>query len=51
MQFTKDSAVVQAWVRVIRNGGKSFEEVPALHNLREEVGKKLGYPTESEESV
>lgn len=39
--FTKESAVVQAWVRVIRNGVKKFEDVPALHNLRDCVATAL----------
>ncbi|MED4726984.1 hypothetical protein P9597_02315 [Aneurinibacillus migulanus] len=39
--FTKDSIVVKTWVRVIRNGGKTFEDVPALHNLRDCVSAVL----------
>lgn len=37
--FTIESIVVQTWVRAIRNGVKSFEEVPALSNLRDCVAK------------
>lgn len=33
--FTVESIVVQTWVRAIRNGVKTIEEVPALHNLHE----------------
>lgn len=41
MLFTKESVVVKTWVRVIRNGVKTFEEVPALHNLRDCVAAVL----------
>lgn len=41
MEFTKESAVVQTWVRAVRNGVKSFEEVPVLFNLRDVVAAVL----------
>lgn len=37
MEFTKDSAVVNAWVMLIKAGKKSLEDVPKLWNLKEVV--------------
>ncbi|MFT9848525.1 hypothetical protein [Aneurinibacillus sp. REN35] len=41
MIFTKESPVVQAWVRGIQSGGKTIEEVPNLSNLRSVVAEAL----------
>jgi len=35
--FNEDSVVVQTWVRAVRNGTRTLEEVPNLSNLREVV--------------
>lgn len=35
MVFTKDSAIVQLWVRYIKEGKYTREQVPNLSNLRE----------------
>lgn len=40
--FTKDSALVQIWVRNIGNGKYTREQVPQLSNLREMVYEVLG---------
>lgn len=34
MQFTKDSALVKAWVSLIESGTYTREQVPNLFNLR-----------------
>lgn len=41
--FNKKSVVVQAWVRQIKNpeGSVTFDDVPALSNLRDVVGSIL----------
>lgn len=35
--FNENSIVVQTWVRAVRNGTKTLEDVPDLSNLREVV--------------
>lgn len=35
--FNEDSIVVKTWVKVVRNGTKTLEDVPNLSNLREVV--------------
>lgn len=37
MIFTEDSPVVQAWVRLIKQGKYKKEDVPELGNLRDIV--------------
>lgn len=39
--FTPDSALVRLWVRYIREGKYSVEQVPQLLNLREVVQEVL----------
>lgn len=34
MMFNKNSGLVQVWVRLIRNGTYTIENVPNLSNLR-----------------
>jgi hypothetical protein len=40
--FNEDSICVDVWCRAVVTGIFPYSEVPDLHNLREEVGKKLG---------
>ncbi len=40
--FNQNSGVVIIWVKNIREGRRTFEEVPALSNLREVVKAVLG---------
>lgn len=35
--FNENSIVVKTWVKAVRNGTKTLEEVPNLSNLREVV--------------
>ena len=35
--FNEDSIIVKTWVKVVRNGTKTLEDVPNLSNLREVV--------------
>ena len=35
--FNENSVIVQVWVRAVRNGTKTLEDVPNLQNLREVV--------------
>jgi hypothetical protein len=37
MIFTSESALVQTWVRVIKNGQYEKEQVPNIGNLRDVV--------------
>ena len=37
MEFTTDSAIVQTWVRLIKNGDFTKEQIPTLGNLQEIV--------------
>ncbi|WP_180968055.1 hypothetical protein [Cytobacillus massiliigabonensis] len=39
--FTDKSAVVKAWVRKINEGAVTYDDVPALFNLRDIVGDVL----------
>lgn len=41
--FNENSVIVQAWVRQIQNpeGTVTYEDVPALSNLRDVVGRIL----------
>lgn len=50
MIFNEDSICVKVWFTAVASGTYTYEQVPNLLNLREEVGKKLeqmGYPTGS----
>ncbi|MMZ49669.1 hypothetical protein D1872_113720 [compost metagenome] len=54
MIFNEDSICVKVWFTAVASGTYTYEQVPNLLNLREEVGKKLeqmGYPTGTEESA
>lgn len=46
--FSKNSIVVQAWVRKIQEGAVTFEDVPALSNLRDIVTSILDNNEEAE---
>lgn len=35
--FDKNSKVVKAWVKLIRNGDRTLDDVPKLFNFREVV--------------
>ena len=37
MNFTIESAIVQTWIRLIKNGEFTREQVPQLGNLQEVV--------------
>lgn len=39
--FTEESAVVKSWVRLIKAGTYSLEDVPELSNLKEVVSGVL----------
>lgn len=41
--FNEGSAIVQVWVRQINNqeGSVTYEDVPAIYNLRDVVGRVL----------
>lgn len=39
--FNENSVVVQAWIRKIEEGAVTFEDVPALSNLRDVVGRNI----------
>lgn len=41
MIFTKNSAVVKAWVNLIRSGKKTMDDVPDISNLRAVVAEVL----------
>lgn len=42
MTFKPDSAIVRSYVILILAGKMTFEEVPALFNLRDAVAEALG---------
>ena len=44
MEFTKDSALVQTWVRLIHSGTYTREQVPSLGNLPAAVAEALDPP-------
>ncbi len=49
--FNENSIVVKTWFSAVLSGVYKFHQVPALLNLKEEVGKKLveiGYDIENE---
>lgn len=51
MSFSENSIIVKIWFTAVATGTYTYEQVPNLFNLREEVGKKLdlmGYPTGDE---
>lgn len=37
MEFTKESTIVQAWVRLVNDGKYKEEQIPALGNLKDIV--------------
>lgn len=37
MVFTENSAIVKTWVRLVKNGDYTREQVPALGNLQDVV--------------
>lgn len=39
--FTKNSAIVKSWIRLIKAGRRTYEDVPALGNLREVIAEIL----------
>lgn len=39
--FNENSGLVKIWFGAVLNGTYTYAQVPALSNLREEVGKKL----------
>lgn len=39
--FNGDSILVRVWVEAVVNGDYTYEKVPALSNLREQVKLKL----------
>ncbi|WP_156034773.1 hypothetical protein [Clostridium sp. KNHs205] len=41
MNFTEDNALVQTWVRVVKNGQYEKEQVPNIGNLRDIVNSVL----------
>lgn len=48
--FNENSIVVKVWFTAVMAGTYTYEQVPSLFNLREEVGKKLtqmGYNIET----
>lgn len=49
--FNADSVLVRVWFGAVMAGTYKFSQVPALSNMKEEVGKKLieiGYDIENE---
>lgn len=49
--FNENSGLVKLWYMTVLSGVYKYSDVPALSNLREEVGKKLveiGYDIENE---
>ena len=51
--FNENSAIVKIWFTAVLGGIYQYKDVPALLNLREEVGKKLveiGYDIENEDA-
>ncbi|WP_274853281.1 hypothetical protein [Bacillus methanolicus] len=49
--FNENSVVVQAWVRKIREGAVTFDDVPALSNLRDIVRDILDHKKGEEANV
>lgn len=49
--FNENSIVVQAWVRKIKEGAVTFDDVPALSNLRDVVANSLANNKEDEANV
>ncbi len=50
--FNENSVLVRVWFGAVLAGTYKFKQVPALSNMKEEVGKKLveiGYDIENEE--
>ncbi|QKS71895.1 hypothetical protein FLK61_35090 [Paenalkalicoccus suaedae] len=39
--FNENSMLVRTWFSVVVSGAYTFEQVPVLFNLKDEVGKKL----------
>ncbi|MEK5215324.1 hypothetical protein [Psychrobacillus sp. FSL H8-0487] len=39
--FNENSVIVQVWFSAVLGGAYTYEKVPNLSNLRDEVGKKL----------
>lgn len=48
MKFTKTSQIVKSWVDRIKQGVKTFEDVPFLYNLRKVVKSILDEDSEKE---
>ena len=46
--FNENSITVQAWVRKIKQGAVTFDDVPSLSNLRDVVGSILDNNEEDE---
>ena len=52
--FNENSVIVQVWFSAVLGGAYTYEQVPNLSNLRDEVGKKLvamGYDIEKENAA
>lgn len=52
--FNENSIVVKVWFTAVMAGTYTYEQVPNLFNLRDEVGKKLsqiGYNLESGSAI
>jgi hypothetical protein len=49
--FNENSVIVQTWVRKIREGAVTLENVPALFNLRDVVSSVLDNNEEVEVNV
>lgn len=41
MIFTKESGLVSVWLRLIKSGKKTIEDVPAISNLKEIIIEEL----------
>lgn len=51
MRFNRDSGLVKVWVKLVRNGIYTREQIPEMYNLRETVEEILDGQKEGVDDV